>query len=190
MYSRTRSWSGALAALALGTVVLAGCGAPAGRPSPTGSGAAAAAPTGLKPSPSATAAGEVSEDLTFSGALSGRMRTARRGEMYVCAGGNVAPSNPNTTGQLVVGPIVGDVDGRKVQMNITKISYRGPGSYDAGGVGFDVGGDHYFPANAPSGKLVVDPGGRSGTLAIDLAKNSAPSTVVGHVEGSWQCPAD
>jgi hypothetical protein len=135
------------------------------------------------------AAGAVPQDLTFTGALSGHLTTGRRGDTYVCAGGNFV-NNPNTKGQLAVGPIVGDLGGKEVRMNITKIDYHGAGTYDAGGVTFDVGGDHYYPAKAPSGTLTVGPDGRSGTLTLDLAVNSAPATVVGHAQGSWRCPAD
>jgi hypothetical protein len=131
----------------------------------------------------------VAEDLTFTGALSGHLATGRAGEMYVCTGGNFV-ANPNTKGQLVVGPIVGEVGGKEVRMSITKIDYHGPGSYDAGGVSFDVGSDHYYPAHAPSGTLTVDADGRSGTLALDLAANAAPATAVGHAQGSWRCPPD
>jgi len=110
--------------------------------------------------------------------------------MYVCTSGNFAPNNPNTKGQLVVGPIVGDLGGKEVHMSITNIGYHGPGSYDAGGVGFDVGSDHYFPVKTVPGTLTVNPDGRSGTVAIDLAVNSATTTTAGHVQGAWRCPAD
>jgi hypothetical protein len=132
----------------------------------------------------------VAEDLTFSGALSGHLTRAHRGDTYVCAGGNFVPNNPNTKGQLAVGPMVGDLGGKEVRMNIVNIGYHGPGSYDAGGVSFDVGSDHYYPASAPSGTLTVDADGRGGTLSMDLAVNSAPTTKVGHVEGTWKCPPD
>ena len=118
------------------------------------------------------------------------MTKGHRGNTYVCSGGNFVPKTASANGSLAVGPIVGDVDGKTIQMNITKISYHGPGSYDAGGVSFNVGSDHYFPANAPSGTLTVSQDGRGGTVKIELAKNSAPGTVVAHVEGAWHCPAD
>ncbi len=132
----------------------------------------------------------MSEDLTFSGALTGHLTKGHRGDTYVCAGGNFVGNNPNTKGQLAIGPIVGDLGGQQVLMKITKIDYHGPGSYDAGGVSFDVGKDHYYPASAPSGTLTVNSDGRGGTVTMDLAVNSAPTTTVGHVQGTWQCPAD
>jgi len=38
--------------------------------------------------------------------------------------------------------------------------------------------------------LVVASDLRSGTVDIDLAVNSDPKTVVGHVRGAWRCPPD
>jgi hypothetical protein len=134
--------------------------------------------------------GEVPEDLNFSGALSGHLTKAHRGNAYICAGGNLLPKNPNTTGQLAVGPIVGALGGKEVQLNITKIDYHGPGTYNAGGVSFEVGTDHYFPVSAPSGTVTVNPDGRSGTVTVDLALNGKTTSPVGHVQGAWQCPAD
>jgi len=125
--------------------------------------------------------GQVAEDLTFTGALTGHMSSAHRGDTYVCAG---------SQSSLAVGPIVGDVGGKEVTINIVKISFHGAGTYPAGGVGFDVGSDHYFPATGTDSTLVVAPGLRSGTVDIDLAVNSDPKTVVGHVKGAWRCPPD
>jgi hypothetical protein len=116
------------------------------------------------------------------GPLAGHMTSAGRGDTYVCTGSST---------QFVAGPIVGDVGGKNVSMNITKITFQGPGSYPAGGVSFDEGSNHYFPATgAPHGALVVNSDLRSGTVDIDLAANSDPNTVVGHVAGSWRCPPD
>lgn len=126
--------------------------------------------------------GTIAEDLTFTGALSGHMTSAHRGDTYVCAGSNT---------QFVAGPIVGDVSGQQVSLNITKISFQGPGAYPGGGVGFDVGSNHYFPATgaSPTG-FVVNSDLRSGTMRLSLAVNSDPKTVVGNVVGTWRCPPD
>ena len=123
----------------------------------------------------------ISEDLTFTGALAGHMDNGKRGDTYVCAG---------TGGSYVAGPIVGDVSGKEVALNITKISFHGAGSYAAGGVSFDVNGDHYYPALNNPGTLVVAGDLRSGTVDIALAANEDPSTIVGHVAGTWRCPPD
>ena len=130
----------------------------------------------------AAAAGTIAEDLTFTGALSGHMTSAHRGDTYVCAGSST---------QLVAGPIVGDVAGQQVSLNITKISFHGAGSYPGGGVAFDAGSNHYFPATgaSPTG-LVVNADLRSGTMHLSLAANSDPKTVVGNVVGTWRCPPD
>lgn len=125
--------------------------------------------------------GQVAEDLTFTGALSGHMSSGHRGDTYVCAG---------SQSSLAAGPIVGDVGGKEVTINIVKISFHGAGTYPAGGVGFDVGSDHYFPASGTDSSLVVASDLRSGTVDIDLAVNSDPKTVVGHVKGAWRCPPD
>jgi hypothetical protein len=142
---------------------------------------------GASPSAGGTAstsssAGTIAEDLTFTGALAGHMSSGHRGDTYLCAG--------NTT-QLVAGPIVGDVGGTSVAINIVELSFNGPGTYSGGGVGFDEGSNHYFPAigTSPTG-LVVNSDLRSGTMDLDLAVNSDPNTVVGHVTGSWRCPPD
>jgi hypothetical protein len=143
--------------------------------------------TGAGPSPTgagtpASASGAIAEDLTFSGALAGHMTSGHRGDTYVCTGSNV---------QFVAGPIIGDVSGQQVALNITKISFHGAGSYPGGGVGFDVGSNHYYPATGASQTgLVVNADLRSGTMDLDLAANSDPKTVVGHVSGSWRCPPD
>ena len=155
-------------------VGLAGCG------TVTGNGGAGSSPT-IAGTP-ASAAGTIAEDLTFTGKLSGHMTSAHRGDTYVCTGSSV---------QFVAGPIVGDVSGQLVSLNITKITFHGPGAYPGGGVGFDVGADHYFPATgaSPTG-LVVNADLRSGTMHLALAANSDPNTVVGNVVGTWRCPPD
>jgi hypothetical protein len=142
--------------------------------SPAGSGPAA--------SPTAASSGTIAEDLTFTGPLAGHMTSAGRGDTYVCTGSNT---------QFVAGPIVGDVGSKKVSLNITKVSFHGPGSYPGGGVGFDEGSNHYYPATGASQTgLVVNPDLRSGSMDLDLAANSDPNTVVGHVTGTWRCPPD
>jgi hypothetical protein len=159
--------------LVLGGIVALACG---------GGGNAASGSTPSSAASPSAAGGKVAEDLTFTGPLAGHMSSGVRGDTYICA---------STGASYVVGPIVGDVGGKQVSMNITKISFKGPGSYPAGGVGFDVGSDHYYPATgAAQSELVVNADLRSGTVNIDLAANSAPSTVVGHVSGTWRCPAD
>lgn len=133
-------------------------------------------------SPSAAPSATIAEDLTFTGALAGHMTSAGRGDTYVCTGSST---------QFVAGPIVGDVGGKNVSMSITKISFHGPGSYPGGGVGFDEGSNHYFPATGSSQTgLVVSADLRSGSVDLDLAANSDPNTVVGHVSGTWRCPPD
>ena len=110
------------------------------------------------------------------------MGSAHRGDTYVCAGSSV---------QFVAGPIVGDVSGKQVSLNIVKITFHGPGTYPGGGVSFDEGSNHYFPATGASQTgLVVNADLRSGTMDLDLAANSDPNTVVGHVAGGWRCPPD
>ncbi len=117
--------------------------------------------------------------MTFTGALAGHMTSGSAGDLYVCAA---------TGGSYVAGPILGSVGGRQVQMNITKISFTGAGTYPPGGVSFDSGTDHYYPATGAAGSLVVASDLRSGTVDIGLAANTDPNTVVGHVTGAWRCP--
>ncbi len=123
----------------------------------------------------------INEDLTFTGALAGHMDAGHRGNTYVCT---------STGGSYVAGPIVGNVNGKEVALNITKISFHGAGSYPAGGVSFDVNGDHYYPALSNAGTLVVATDLRSGSVDIALAANEDPGTIVGHVTGTWRCPPD
>lgn len=140
---------------------------------------------GASGSPAASSSGasngQVGEDLTFTGALSGHMSSGHRGDTYICAGSGSS---------FVAGPIVGDVGGKAVTLNITKITFNGAGTYPAGGVGFDVGPDHYYPTLENPGTLVVAADLRSGTVDMDLAVNSDPNTKVGHVTGMWRCPPD
>lgn len=173
MYSRTSPIG--QTSVRLSTVVLlvmwaAACG---------GSGSAPGPLAVASPSP---ASGTIAEDLTFTGQLAGHMSSGGRGDTYVCAGSST---------QLVVGPIVGDVGGKQVTMNIVKITFHGPGSYPGGGLAFDEGSNHYFPATGASQTgLVVNADLRSGSVNIGLAANSDPNTVVGHVSGTWRCPPD
>jgi hypothetical protein len=51
------------------------------------------------------------------------MSSGHRADTYVCAG---------NTRQFVAGPIVGDVGGKQVSLNIVKITFNGPGSYPVG----------------------------------------------------------
>jgi hypothetical protein len=138
---------------------------------------------GSSPAPSpASASGAIAENLTFTGALAGHMSSGHRGDTYVCAG---------SAKQFVAGPIAGDVGGKQVSLNIVKITFNGPGSYPGGGVSFDEGSNHYFPATGASQSgLVVNADLRSGSFDLDLAANSDPNTVAGHVSGSWRCPPD
>jgi hypothetical protein len=100
--------------------------------------ASSGAASGAKPAGSASAsakpgasaatggpAGEVTEDLTFTGELNGRLTKAHRGNAYVCAGGSFVPNNPNTNRQLAIGPIVGGLGGKEIPINIVSISYPG-----------------------------------------------------------------
>ena len=145
-----------------------------------GCGAGSGNAPGTTPS-TASAGGTVAEDLTFTGPLAGHMGSAHRGDTYVCA---------NAGGSYVAGPIVGSVAGKEVVLNITKLSFKGAGTYEAGGVSFDAGSDHYYPATGAQSSLVVNADMRSGTVNIDLAANSQPNSVVGHVSGTWRCPPD
>lgn len=162
-----------ISALVAAVLTAAACGG--------GASSAGGASSPAASAPASSATGEIAEDLTFTGALSGHLTAAHRGDTYVCAG---------SSGSFVAAPIVGDVSGKEVSLSITKISFHGAGTYDAGGVGFDVGSDHYFPTIANPGTLVVASDLRSGTVDMDLAVNSDPNTKVGHVSGSWRCPAD
>jgi hypothetical protein len=130
-------------------------------------------------SPQASAA-SASEDLSFSGALSGRMTSGTAGDTYICA---------SAGGSFVAGPILGTVADKQVELNITKLSFTGAGSYAPGGVSFDVDASHYYPATGAPGTLVVAPDLKSGTVDINLAVNTDPDTVVAHVSGMWRCPS-
>jgi hypothetical protein len=77
---------------------------------------------------------------------------------------------------------------KQVELNITKISFTGAGTYSPAGVSFDVDTSHYYPATGAPGTLVVDSDLQSGTLDINLAVNTDPNTVVAHVSGTWRCP--
>ncbi len=109
------------------------------------------------------------------------MASGSAGDAYVCA---------STGGNFVAGPIIGDVGGQQVEMNIVKLSFQGAGSYPAGGVSFDSGTDHFYPATGTNSVVVVGADLRSGTLDIQLAANSNPNAVAGHAAGSWRCPPD
>jgi hypothetical protein len=133
------------------------------------------------------------EALTFTGALSGTLSVGWRGDVYVCAGGNFAPpslASQTNTSVLTIGPIVGNLGNKQVHMSITRLNYAGPGSYDAAGVAFDVGSDHYYQVAGQPGTFTINADARGGSLQMDLAVNDHPNTTVSHVEGTWQCPPD
>jgi hypothetical protein len=168
------SWRHSMMAFVVVAFTSAACGTGASSGPVAGGSSPASSP--------AAASGTIAEGLTFTGALAGHMSSGHRGDTYVCTG---------NTKQFVAGPIVGDVAGKQVSLNIVKVTFHGAGSYPGGGVGFDEGSNHYFPATGASQTgLVVDADLRSGSFDLDLAANSNPSAVVGHVSGSWRCPPD
>lgn len=160
-----------LAACAIGCVALLAVG---------GCGQSAPTPALASPPASSSAAGpSAPEDLTFTGSLSGHLSSGTAGDAYVCAA---------TGGSFVAGPILGSVAGRQIELNIVKLSFTGAGAYSAGGVSFDVGTDHYYPAMGAAGRLVIAPDLASGTVDMDLAANTDPNRSVAHVRGAWRCP--
>jgi hypothetical protein len=108
------------------------------------------------------------------------MSAGTAGNGYACA---------STGGAFTAGPILGTVGAVQVELNIVKVPFHGAGSYPPGGVSFDAGADHYYPATGAAGSLVVAADLRSGTVDINLAVNTDPNTVVGHAGGAWRCPA-
>ncbi len=153
-------------------VFAAGCGQPASTSTPE------LTPSHAPPSASAVA---VAEDLAFTGALSGHLTSGTAGDAYACAA---------TGGAFIAGPLLGTASGAQLEMTITHLGFKGAGSYPPAGVSFDVGADHYYPVSGRPGTLVVAADLRSGTLDIDLAMNTDPNHLVGHVSGTWRCPAD
>src|SRR5437879_6717903 len=74
--------------------------------------------------------GQVAEDLTFTGALSGHMTSAHRGDTYVCTGGQVPINNSNVgAGALTIGPILGSMGGSEYTINLVMLNYHGPDTY-------------------------------------------------------------
>jgi hypothetical protein len=165
------------AILTLLVLVLAACGEDAGADGST----TLTPPSAASPSQSQTpATSPVAEDLTFTGALSGRMTSGGAGDAFVCMGG---------AGAFVAGPILGMVDGQQVELNIAMQTFHGAGVYPPDGVSFDESYDHYYPATGSSGSLTVAADLKSGSLDVALAANSNPDRVVARVTGSWRCPA-
>ena len=165
MKASLRFAAGTTAAILLLTG-LAGCGDAGTTPVPAGS-------------PAESPTRSVAEDLTFTGALAGRMTSAGAGDAFACA---------PTAGAFVAGPILGIVAGSQIELNIAVLSFHGAGTYPPDGVSFDAAYDHYYPASGSSGTLVIAPDLRSGTVDIPLAVNSDSGHVVGHVSGAWRCP--
>lgn len=136
-------------------------------------------PPASPPSSSSANGPSAQEDLTFTGRLSGRLSSGSAGDAYVCAA---------TGGSFVAGPILGTIAGQQVELNIVKLAFTGAGTYAPGGVSFDVGTDHYYPATGAAGALVVAPDLQSGSVDIDLAVNTDAGHAVAHVRGTWRCP--
>ena len=187
-FMRKGSWPLVLAAVLAG---VAGCGGPTG--SGSGSGSAPAGSAG------SASGGDIAENLTFTGTIAGHLSRGRRGDVYVCTVGSYQPGKSGSSGNLLVGPILGDVNGTTYQLNIAKLQFHGPGRYDASGVNVSVAGDPgkgtYGPtARAGStsydGTLVVNEDLRSGTIDMDLALNGATNPPVAHLRGDWRCPPD
>lgn len=189
--SRVCSAVVAQAAAAAAVVCCAACRPSGDRPS-----SAAAAATSAPAAPAAApAAGGTSEDLTFTGAVSGRMTSGRKGGVYFC--GKLGP-------RFVADPIQGDVGGAPFDFSITIAEgYKGPGTYrsakeltpGSGYAAVTVGlahagsGTKEWVNGTGANVVVVNADERSGTVTAELhATGSAPGTV--HVSGTWRCPPD
>src|SRR5581483_10667141 len=157
------------AALILLVTSAGGCGEGSAPPPPSPSGG-----------PATASAGETApEDLTFSGALTGRMTSGGAGDAFACA---------PTGGSFVAGPILGTLQGAQIELNIALLSFHGAGTYPPQGVSFDVVLHHYYAAAGASGQLAIAPDLTSGTLDVALAADTDPNHAVAHVTGAWRCP--
>lgn len=176
---------------AAGVTVVAACIAC----SPSKDRAPAAAPAAsAAPAPATTASG-TPEDLTFSGAVSGRMTSGRKGGVYFCG----------KLGQrFVADPIEGDVGGTPMDFSVTiGDGYKGPGTYEStreltpgsGYAAITVGLTHAgsntkeFVNGTGANTVVLDAGERSGTVSATLVATGKGKGTV-HVTGSWRCPPD
>ena len=95
---RTWRWLPACAA-ALALCACGGAGATTAETSATATATASPAPAGAS----------VTEDLTFTGAVSGHLAAGTAGDAYACAA---------TGGSCVAGPILGTLGGSQVELNI------------------------------------------------------------------------
>src|SRR5581483_4331891 len=158
------------AALILLVTIVGGCG----------EGSAVPPPASPSIAPVTASAGEsAAEDLTFSGALTGRVTAGAPGDAFVCA---------TTAGSFVAGPILGTLEGAQIELNIVLLSFHGAGTYPPQGVSFDVALHHYYAAAGASGQLAIAPDLMSGTLDVALAADTDPNHAVAHVTGAWRCP--
>lgn len=132
--------------------------------------------------------GTVSEDLTFTGDVGGRMETARHGNAFTCGG---------LGAMYIVDPILGAIGGKSYELGMRITGFKGPGSYKTGGEltpGSGVAAISIWlkPGNtqdvsySKSGSITVDDDKRSGTMDADLAGKLGTF----HVAGHWQCPPD
>lgn len=160
------------------------------------SGTSASAGAAATASPSAASAeGATAEDLTFTGAVSGRMTTGKKGGVYFC--GKLGP-------RYIADPIEGDVGGTPLDFSITIGSgYEGAGTYQstkeltpgstyaAVTVGLAHAGSSTkeWVNGTGANTVTVDADERSGTVNADLRATGGKSGTV-HVSGHWRCPPD
>lgn len=115
------------------------------------------------------------EDLTFSGAVNGKMTEGERGNTYVCL--------PTSTG-----PIVGKIGNTDYTFEFVSLNAKGAGTYKATvQIGELNNQEVYYASSGAS--ITINPDLRSGTVSGILTDIKTGSQTV-NISGSWNCPPD
>jgi len=136
-------------------------------------------PSGSSPSSQPTAAGAVSQNLTFTGPAAGTLTTATT-QCQHFAGST----------QLNI-LLTGALNGQDLTFNIQVNSgYSGPGDYPVGSILDDHAanlrlqvGSYVGSSASGGGTLVINPDGKSGALKANLSEDE-------HVDGDFACDKD
>ncbi len=130
--------------------------------------------TSSQPSSNNTSGG-VSENLTFTGAVNGKISTGKKGDTYLCS-------------TMATGPIVGAIGGVNYTFEYRALNAKGPGTYKAFvQIGPAANKNLYYGGDSVS--LTINSDGRSGSVEGDLSNLTNSSEKV-HISGTYTCPPD
>lgn len=170
--------TGRAATAVLVAIALAGCGG-SGDSDPVAS--ASGGPRALPTAASQT----VPVDLTFAGAVSGHVTSAKTGPKFECG----TPTFPDV---FILSDLEVELDAKVWALSVVANGYTGPGRITA-----DIAVTLADP-NDPTGgfvgtdrdttEMTINDDTRSGTTKDTLFRSTSGDTVTVQVSGTWRCP--